>query len=166
MTPPTQDTGGVPPLREQWRKFSQLQKAMWLVVPCALLFMLSECRPGSRLYGFTMVGREGHTVLDFALGRIVFQGVRHPGKSDGDILVNGWVIEKTMVNEGSVPFELSSRRGVTRIRYSGYEFSLKDSGHTLQYGSNVFRLGPEKPTIMLLRDGSAQVITNDAKYRE
>ena len=166
MTPATQETKAVPPLRDQWRKFSFLQKALWLVIPCALLFMLSECRPGSRIYGFSMVGRDGHTVLDFALGRIVFQGVRHPGRSDGDIPVNGWVIKTMMVNEGSMPFKLSSRRGVTRIRYAGYDFSLEKSGHTLRYGSNIFRLGPEQPTVMLLRDGSALIITNDAKYGE
>jgi hypothetical protein len=61
------------------------------------MFTLGECRPGQRIYGLTIVGGEGHSVLDMALERIEFEGVRHPVQSGGDILVKGWGIDKPTI---------------------------------------------------------------------
>jgi hypothetical protein len=136
-----------------------IRKAMLFAIVVAFgIFILSECRSGIKDYGFTMIGRDGNTVLDFALARIVFYGVHHSGESDGDILINGWGNSKIMVNEATMPFSCASARGVTTIWYGGYVFSLENNGYNLRYGTNYFQLGRGKPTITLMRDGTARFI--------
>jgi hypothetical protein len=152
--------------RESWRQMSIGSRMVFGLALVVAAVIISQCRTGQRLYGFSMVGRNGNTVLDMARARIVFEGVPHSGRTDGTIGINGWGWERSYVGEARRPFEQKSVRGVTTIQFAGFTIEFTDNATRLVYGTNVFPLSNEKKTILLRRDGSAAVLQDDSDYRQ
>lgn len=139
-----------------WKRLSIFKKIIFFAVVGFVIFKLTECRPGMKIYGFTMNGVKGDTVFDFALARLIFEGVPFKGESDGGITINGWGGGDFNVGESHVTFSCFSKRGVTTVSYAGFHWALKDNGTILEFGTNVIRL-EGKPTILLKRDGTAKI---------
>ena len=116
----------------------------------------------SKCWRYRLMGQNGNARLDMSGLAIVFEGVPYRGLSSGGIRLSGQgTSSASLGGSGGPSLQTAYANGVATLSFSGHTFRLLDEGRCLVFGDQEFRIGDDRPTLLISKSGTATMTTNE-----
>ena len=135
-----------------------------LLVPLVLAALASTGCSGRQVWKFELKSQDDKAAIDMDGVTLIFEDVavalpegQTGGGASGSLVVAGSGTSKITVVAFGKSFTNSYSNGVNTMTFEGHSLKLLDGGTKLQIGTQEFDLTGEKKTVVIHKDGSAEL---------
>jgi hypothetical protein len=116
----------------------------------------------AKTWRYRVVERDGNTMVSLDGLVMVFEGAAFSGMCSGNLQLSGEGTSSGSIGSGKQTVSTSYGSGEAILTFGGHTFKLLDEGRRVVFGDQEFRIGNDRPTLVIAGDGTATMASSGA----